>query len=129
MIVFDNASYFSSLKLYEFDLDKGIILIYYSYYYPQGNGLAEATNKVLVSIIKKIVQEKQKNWKNALHNSLWVDRVTPKVALGVLPYYIVYGQESILPSYMILPSLPLSLESSTDQLSMLEERLNTLILL
>lgn len=58
IIVFDNASYFSSLKLSEFALDKGIILRYSSNYYPQGNGVVEATNKIVVNIIKKTVQEK-----------------------------------------------------------------------
>ena len=34
VIGFDNASYFSSLKLFEFSLDKGIILRHSSNYYP-----------------------------------------------------------------------------------------------
>jgi hypothetical protein len=55
VIVFDNASYFSSLKLSEFDLDKGIILRYSSNYYPKGDGVTEATNKILVNIIKKTI--------------------------------------------------------------------------
>jgi hypothetical protein len=39
-LVFDNASYFSSLKLTEFALEKGITVKYSANYYPQGNGLA-----------------------------------------------------------------------------------------
>lgn len=58
VIVFDNATYLSSLKLIEFALDKRIILKYYSNYYPRDNRVVEATNKILVNIIKKIVQEK-----------------------------------------------------------------------
>ena len=85
-----------------------------SNYYPQGNRGVEATNKILVNIIKKKVQEKQRNWHNALHNALWEDRVTPKISLGVSPFYLVYGEEVILPSHMVLPSLQLSIESSED---------------
>jgi hypothetical protein len=51
-LVFDNATYFSSLKLAEFTLDKGIILKYATNYYRQGNGLAESTNKNLICILK-----------------------------------------------------------------------------
>jgi hypothetical protein len=51
-LVFDDATYFSSLKLNEFSLEKGIILKYASNYYPQGNGLVESTNKNLISILK-----------------------------------------------------------------------------
>jgi hypothetical protein len=40
VLVFNNATYFSSTLLTEFSLDKGIIIIYYANYYPQGNGVA-----------------------------------------------------------------------------------------
>jgi hypothetical protein len=54
-LVFDNATYFSSLKLIEFSLDRGIILQCVANYYPEGNGVAESTNKNLISILKQIV--------------------------------------------------------------------------
>jgi hypothetical protein len=69
-LVFDNATYFSSLKLTEFSLEKGIILKYVANYYPQGNGLVESTNKNLICILKRIVVDQQRNWHNALPNAL-----------------------------------------------------------
>jgi len=36
-LVFDNATYFSLSKLYEFALEDGIVLKHASNYYPQGN--------------------------------------------------------------------------------------------
>ena len=54
-LVFDNATYFSSLKLIEFYLDKEIILQYSSNYHPQGSGVAKPTNKTLICILKKNV--------------------------------------------------------------------------
>jgi hypothetical protein len=51
-LVFDNATYFSSLKLSYFSLEKGITLEYSANYYPQGNGLAEYLNKNLIWILK-----------------------------------------------------------------------------
>ena len=56
-LVFDNASYFSSIKLTEFASEKGIKLHYSANYYPQGNGLAESTNNNIIKILKKIVIE------------------------------------------------------------------------
>ena len=56
-VVFDNAKYFSSIKLTAFAHDKGIKLHYSSNYYPQGNGLAESSNKNLIRILKKTVVE------------------------------------------------------------------------
>ena len=79
--------------------------MYYSAnYYPQGNGLAESTNKNLIRILKKTVIENQRSWHLALPNALWADKVTPKYSLGVSPYTLVYGKEAILPPNIILPS-------------------------
>ena len=55
ILVFYNVAYFSSTLLTNFTLDKGIIIRYSANYYPQGNGVAESTNKNLVRILKKTV--------------------------------------------------------------------------
>ena len=70
--------------------ERGIKLHYYANYYPQGNGLAESTNKNLIRILKKTVIENQRSWHLVLPNALWSDRVTPKNSLGVSPYTLVY---------------------------------------
>jgi hypothetical protein len=90
VLVFDNTAYFSSTILNEFALDTRIILNYFSNYYPQGNGVVESTNTKIRRILKKIVVENHRNWNNALHNSLWDDKVTPNEALGNSPYFLVY---------------------------------------
>ena len=57
-LVFDNASYFLFVKIItDFSYEKGIKLNYSGNYCPQGNGLAESTNKNLIQILKKIVIE------------------------------------------------------------------------
>ena len=55
LLVFDNAMYFSSIKLTAFAHDNGIKLHYSANYYPQGNGLAESTNKNLIRILIKFL--------------------------------------------------------------------------
>ena len=107
-LVFYNASYFSSIKITEFTCEKGVKLHYSADYYPQGNGLAESTNKNLIRILKKIVIENQRSWHTVLPNALWEDRVTPKNSLGVSPYTLVYGKEAILPPNILLPSSQLA---------------------
>ena len=61
VLVFDNATYFSSTLLIELSLGKGIIIKYSTNYYPQGNGVAESTNKNLVRILNKTVMDNQRN--------------------------------------------------------------------
>ncbi|KAH9302229.1 hypothetical protein KI387_013812, partial [Taxus chinensis] len=85
----------------------GISLAHSSDYYPQGNGQAESTNKNLVTIIRKLVNESQRNWHKKLYDALWADRITPKRAIGMSPFQIVYGVEAQLPVIVELPALHL----------------------
>ena len=60
-LVFYNATYFSSIRLTTFANEKGIKLHYSANYYPQGNCLAESTNKNLIRILKKTLIENQRS--------------------------------------------------------------------
>ena len=61
-LVFDNASYFSGNIIVEFAIKRGFKLKYSANYYPHGNGLAKSTNKNLIKIIKRTIDQNQKNW-------------------------------------------------------------------
>jgi hypothetical protein len=126
-LVFYNDSYFSSLDMNFFALEKGIKLKYSTSYYPQGNVLAELTNKNLIKNIKRIVSKNHKNWHNALYKALWVDSVTPKASIGNSPFFLVYGRESILLPHVLLPSLQLSEKVQEEECPPLENWINALL--
>eukprot|EP00253_Pinus_taeda_P018142 PITA_18142 len=65
-LVFYNASYFSGNAMFEFAIKRGFKLKYSANYYPQGNGLAESTNKNLLKIIKRTIEQNHKNWHKSL---------------------------------------------------------------
>ena len=69
-LVFDNATYFSSIILTTFAYEKGIKLHYSAKYYPHGNGLVESTNKNIIRILKKTVIENRRSWHLAFPNAL-----------------------------------------------------------
>ena len=75
-LIFDNAYYFSGNSMIEFSLKRGFKLKYSTNYYPQGNGLAESTNKNLIRIIKRTIEQNHKNWHKALLFALWADKIT-----------------------------------------------------
>jgi hypothetical protein len=126
-LVLDNASYFSSLDMNVFSLEKGIKLKYSASYYPQGNGLAESTNNNMIKIIKRTMSENHKNWHNALYKALWADRVTPKVSIGNSPFFLVYRREAILLPHVLLPSLQFSQKVQEEECPPLENQINTLL--
>lgn len=82
-----------------------------------------------MNIIKKTIKDEQNNCHNALHNALQANRFTPKSSLGTSPFYLLYGQEAILPPNLFQPSLQLSQVASNSQSSALQEITYTLILL
>eukprot|EP00253_Pinus_taeda_P010165 PITA_10165 len=106
-LTFDNASYFSGNAMTDFALKRGFKLKYSSNYYLQGNGLAESTNKNLIRIIKRTVDQSQKNWHKTLINALWEDRITKKASIGTSPFNLVYGKKVVLPTHLMIPSLSL----------------------
>ena len=107
-VVFDSAKYLSFIKMTTFALEYGIKLKHSANYYPHGNGLVESMNKNLVNIIKKTVDQNPRNWHAKLPLALWAEMITPKESIKNSPFFLVYGQEAILPTHIFLPSLRLS---------------------
>jgi len=59
-IITDKAATFKSKKMIEFCDKYNIKLGHSTTYYPQGNGLAESSNKSLINIIKKMLEANKK---------------------------------------------------------------------
>jgi hypothetical protein len=97
-IVTDNATAFGSEPLVKFCEQFRIKMIHSTPYYPQGNGLAESSNKSLIRIIKRPLEGSKKAWHSRLKFALWADRVTTKRSIGVSPFQLVYGAEVVFPS-------------------------------
>jgi hypothetical protein len=88
-------------------------LVHSGPYYPQGNGLVESSNKSLIKIIRKLLEENKKNWDSKLKFSLWADKVTIKNSIGTSPFKLVYGIDAIFPVQLILPVARLFQEEKT----------------
>jgi len=56
-IVTDNAAAFIARELVDMCESMGIKLVHSTSYYPQGNGWAQSSNKILVRIIKKLLED------------------------------------------------------------------------
>jgi len=97
-IITDNVVAFKSKRMINFYHEYHITLGHSTTYYPQGNGLAELSNKSLINIIKKVLEENKKNWHKKIVNALWADRLTTKRSIGTSPYELVYGMEERFPS-------------------------------
>jgi hypothetical protein len=102
-LVTDNAAAFRAKELVDMCDSMGIKLVHSTSYYPQGNGLAESSNKSLIRIIKKLLEDNKRNWDSKLKFALWADRVTTKKSIGNSPFKLVYGTEAVFPIQLTLP--------------------------
>ena len=69
----------------------------YSIHLAQANGQAESSNKILIRLIKKKIEETTRRWHEVLSKALWAHRISRHGATKVTPFELVYGQEAILP--------------------------------
>ncbi|CAL9020718.1 unnamed protein product, partial [Prunus brigantina] len=73
-------------------------------YYPHGNGQPKATNKTLLRILSKMVYEYEGGWSVHLLDALRAYRTSPRSAIGLSPYSLVYGSDTISPVEITIPT-------------------------
>ena len=76
--------------------------------YPQGNGQAEAVNKVIVNGLKKRLDDVKARWVEELPHVLWTYRTTPRKSTGETPFSMTYGAEAVIPLEKNFPTLKTS---------------------
>jgi transposase InsO family protein len=90
------GSSFMSHQVREFAKSLEIKLLSSLLYYPQANGQAESSNKTLIKLIKKKIEENLKRWHEVLSEALWAHRISKHSVTKVTPFDLVYGKEVIL---------------------------------
>jgi hypothetical protein len=89
----------------EFIESMKIELLNSSPYYAQANGQAEASNKVLIKIIKTRIKDNPRRWHEKLLEATWTHRTSRHGATNVTPFELVYAQEAVLPVEVRLKKL------------------------
>ena len=76
-LISNNGLQFDSKAFRQYCSDLGIKNRYSTPAYPQGNGQAEAVNKVIVNGLKKRLDDAKGKWVEELPHVLWMYRTTP----------------------------------------------------
>ena len=74
-------------------------------YYPAANGIAEAFNKTIRKLLKKLISKSQRDWDDKLGECLWAYRTIVRTLTKTTPFSLVYGCEAVLPLEIQIPSL------------------------
>jgi hypothetical protein len=109
-IVTDHGSHFQNQMMGELHTKLGFLHENSSPYYPQENGQVEAINKVLKTMLQRMVGVNKTSWNLHLFSALWAYRTSVKTTTGFTPFQLVYGIEAVLPIECEIPSLKLTIE-------------------
>ena len=92
----DQGTMFTSEEFGEFSTGMRIKLLNSSPYYAQANGQAEASNKGVIKLIKRKIDDQPRKWHTMFTEALWAYRMACHGTTKVSPYQLVYGHEAVL---------------------------------
>ena len=125
-LILDNSLQFDSKAFRRYCYDLGITNRYSTPTYPQGNGQAEAVNKVIVSGLKKIQDDAKGKWVEKLSHVLQTYQTTPHRSTGETPFSMNYGAETIIPLESGFPMLRTSSFTLSSNDGVLEKSLDSI---
>jgi hypothetical protein len=68
----------------------------------------ESSNKTLIKLIKKKIDENPKRCHEVLSETLWTHRISKHSATKVTPFHLVYEQEVVLPMEVNMDALQIA---------------------
>ena len=104
-LISDNGLQFDSKSFRRYCCELGITNRYSTPAYPQGNGQAEVVNKVIVSGLKKMLDDAKGRWVEELPHVLWMYRTTRRRSTRETPFSMSYGTEVVIPIETGFPTL------------------------
>ncbi|KAL3691076.1 hypothetical protein R1sor_004727 [Riccia sorocarpa] len=96
-------------------------------YYPQCNGQAESTNKILIVALRKLVERHPVNWDASVPSVLWAMRTAYKATTNHTPFHMIYVVEALVSMEFIVPILRIATEYNLNLEEMLQRRLKELL--
>ena len=123
-LILDNGLQFDSKAFRSYCCDLGITNRYSTPAYPQGNGQAEAVNKVIMSGFKKRLDDAKEKWVEELPHVLWTYQTTPCKSTRETLFLITYGVEAMIPLETGFPMLRTSSFTPTSNDGLLEKILD-----
>ena len=96
---------------------------------PQGNGQAEASNKMILKNFHCIVSKSRRDWHLQINPALWAYRTSIRTPTGTTPFDLVYGADVVLPIKVEIPTLRISMKGLITDDDYRTARLQELVLL
>ena len=95
-----------------FATNYSIQLIISTPFHAQANGQAKTSNKVLIRILEKILEENLRDRHKILSETLWAYKTSKRSFIRISLFSLTYGQDVVLPMKVVVPSLRVSRQNS-----------------
>ena len=120
----DNGLQFDSKSFKRYCCDLGITNRYSTLVYTQGNGQVEVVNKVIISGLKKTLDDVKGKWIEELSHVLWTYWTTPRRSTGETPFSMTYGVKAVIPLKTGFPTQRTSSFTPSNNDELLEKSLD-----
>jgi hypothetical protein len=78
----------------------------------------ESSNKSLIRIVKKLLDQNQRIWDSKLKFPLWADRIKNKKYIDTSPFKPVYGIEVVFPIQLALRVARFLQEANSEEIDL-----------
>ncbi|GKV11259.1 hypothetical protein SLEP1_g22525 [Rubroshorea leprosula] len=110
-ITSDQGTAFVGSQAEAFAKDMGFHLLNLTPHYAQANGQAEASNKIIINILEKMVDDNPKRWHELFSDTLWAYRTSQRSSAKVTPFSLTYGHDAVLPMELTARSLWIAIQN------------------
>ena len=83
-------------------------------HYPQSNEQVEATNKTLLTALKKMLEWAKRKWVDELSEVLWAYWTTSRRPTEASPFAVTYGMEVIIQIEIGMPTIKTIVQGQRD---------------
>ncbi|GKU92847.1 hypothetical protein SLEP1_g6519 [Rubroshorea leprosula] len=124
-ITIDQGTVFFSHQVEAFAKEMGFHLLNSTPHYAQANGQVEASNKVVINLLEKMVDDNPRRWHELLSETLWAYKTSQKSSTKMTPFALTYGHDAVLSMKLTARSLRIAIQHNLqsgeyDQAMMLE---------
>ena len=123
-LISNNSLQFDSKSFMRYCCDLGITNRYSTPAYTQGNGQAEAVNKVIVNGLEKRLDDAKGKWVEELSHVLWTYQTTPCRSTRETSFSMTYGVEIVILLETGFPTLRTSSFNPSSNNELLEKSLD-----
>ncbi|GKV45223.1 hypothetical protein SLEP1_g52331 [Rubroshorea leprosula] len=109
-ITTDQGTVFVSHQVEAFAKEMGFRLLNSTPHYAQANGQAEASNKVVINLLEKMVDDNPIRWHELLSETLWAYRTSQRSSTKMTPFALTYGHDAVLPMELTARSLRIAIQ-------------------